>query len=127
MAIKDASKRIDINKMEWQLGGANLMNQYNNLKKLDSDDESDSEGGIENIENDLEFQKNPLKLLASRSEVSRYKIKKTYATSLAERGDMGTKNSKSDIGKSQFMFSYCDSLKGSTISFLIRKLLILIE
>ena len=113
MAIKDASKHIDINKMEWQLGGANLMNQHNNLKKLDSDDESDSEGGIENIENDLEFQKNPFKLLASRSEVSRYKIKNTYATSLAEKGDMGTKNSKSDIGKSQFMFSYCDSLKGS--------------
>ena len=100
MAIDDTSKCIDINKMEWQLGGANLMNQYNNLKKLDSDDESDSEGDNENIENDVEFQKNPLKLLASRSEISRYKIKKTYATSLAERGDTGTKNSKSDIGKS---------------------------
>lgn len=103
MGINDASKPIDINKMEWQLGGANLMNQYNNLKKLDSDDESDYEGDTENIENDVEFQKNPLKLLASRSEVSSYKIKKTYATSLAERGDTGTKNSKSDIGKSRLM------------------------
>jgi len=98
LAINGASNGIDTNKMEWQLGGANLMNKYGSIKALDSDDESDRELEPEDyIENDPDFEKNPLKILASRSEVSRHKSKNTYASSLAEKADIQTKNSNSDL------------------------------
>ena len=99
MAINGTAKSIDTNKMEWQLGGANLMNQYSSIRTLDSDDESASELDPENVEHDTDFQKNPLKILASRSEVSSHKSRKTYASSLVERADIGTKFSSCDIGK----------------------------
>ena len=100
MVIGNASKNVDTNKMEWQLGGANLMNKYNNMKKLDSDDESEGEIDPEEyIKSEPEFERNPLKILASRSEVARHKSKKSYATSLAEKGDLGSKNSNCDLGK----------------------------
>ena len=105
LAINGASNGIDTNKMEWQLGGANLMNKYGSIKALDSDDESDRELEPEDyIENDPDFEKNPLKILASRSEVSRHKSKNTYASSLAEKADIQTKNSNSDLGKQTFFY-----------------------
>ena len=100
LAINGESKGIDTNKMEWQLGGANLMNKYGSIKALDSDDESDRELDHEDyIENDQDFARNPLKLLASRSEVSRHRNKNKYASSLAERADIQTQNTNSDLGK----------------------------
>jgi hypothetical protein len=101
MSITCGSKRIDTDKMEWHLGGANLINQYNNTHILDSDDESDKDVDPEEyIENNPDFQKNPLKILASRSEVASHKKKQnTYATSLAEIIDTQTDKTKRDLGK----------------------------
>lgn len=99
MSITCGSKRIDTDKMEWHLGGANLINQYNNTHILDSDDESDKDVDPEEyIENNPDFQKNPLKILASRSEVASHKKKQnTYATSLAEIIDTQTDKTKRDL------------------------------
>ena len=101
MSIHCGSKRIDTDKMEWQLGGANLINQLNNTHKLDSDDESDKDIDPEDyIQNNPDFQKNPLKILASRSEVASNKQKlNSYSASLAEIIDTQTDKTKCDLGK----------------------------
>ena len=74
ISITNGRRKINTNKMEWKLGGANLMNQYAKTKNIDSDDDSDESIDIDNfVENDVEFQKNPLKILASRSEVASHR------------------------------------------------------
>ena len=100
LSINSRSCTIDTNKMEWQLGGANLMKQYDNARKLDSDDESDDNLDPEEyIKTDPEFRKNPLKILASRSEVAiQRKQIQSYAATLSEKGDAVTENSQSDLG-----------------------------
>ena len=101
MSINFGENRIDTDKMEWQLGGANLLNQYNDVRELDSDDESETDLDAQDyIENNPDFEKNPLKILASRSEVaSQKKLRNTYSASLAEIIDIQTDKTKCDLGR----------------------------
>ena len=97
MTITSKSTRVDTNKMEWKFGGANLMNQYDSMKKLDSDDESDNDiDPQEYLQNNPEFMKNPLKILASRSEVPNHK--KSHASYIAEVEKATIDKGKDDLG-----------------------------
>ena len=97
MTITSKSSKVDTNKMEWKFGGANLMNQYDSMKKLDSDDESDNDiDPQEYLQNNPEFMKNPLKILASRSEVPNHK--KSHASYIAEVEKATIDKGKDDLG-----------------------------
>ena len=85
LSISTRTDKIDINRMEWKYGGANLMNQYAKTN-LDSDDDSDGALDIDDyIQNDSDLIKNPLKSLASRSEVPCHPIKVSDEKALDER------------------------------------------
>ena len=85
LSISTRTDKIDINRMEWKYGGANLMNQYAKTN-LDSDDDSDGALDIDDyIQNDSDLIKNPLKSLASRSEVPSHRIKASIEKAADER------------------------------------------
>ena len=72
------------------------MNQYDSMKKLDSDDESDNDiDPQEYLQNNPEFMKNPLKILASRSEVPN---KKSHASYIEEVEKATIDKGKDDLG-----------------------------
>ena len=132
LTIGDGAKRnqIDTNAMEWKYGGANLMNKFATSNSIDSDDDSEGTLDLDDfIKNDPDFEKNPLKILASRSEVPKYPFKKpsfmvdaaedkiikdglcklrdesegseSYLDSLSKRADQSTKISQSNLGKTR--------------------------
>ena len=105
LSITQGSRKIDTNKMEWKLGGAKLMNQYASSKNLDSDDDSEDNIDIDDfVQNDPDFQKNPLKILASRLEVACYRKQQKSPINTSEKTDNSTTCSQSSLGKNQHTY-----------------------
>ena len=98
LSIGSAREQLDTNKMEWKYGGANLMNQFAKIKNLDSDGDSDGALDMDDyVQNDHDFQKNPLKILASRSEIPNHRVKHLGEKCSDEVNVQADKDSEGDL------------------------------